>query len=175
MGIDFFGGGQDRRLRRVDSDGIGDVDGVLDDPSLGVQIRCDIQGTVTDEKVFRIGRRLHHENMAHPAVRAQAGIAGHNGRHQFVRVQAAFHQRLHLADPGEIDAGLGGGVAVRCVDDLGTGQIEAELICDRANALLRTDQDRLDQPGRLCVQGGLKRVLADGMNDRGRHGGAACT
>ena len=89
-------------------------------------------------------------------------------------MQGAFHQRLYLAGPREIDARLRGGVAVRCVDNLGACQVEAELICCRANALLRPDQDRLDQTSRLRVESRREWVLADRVNDRCRDRGAAC-
>src|SRR5256885_1270499 len=49
----------------------------------------------------RVVRRLQHVAVADAALGAQAGGGGHHLGHEFVRVQAAFHDGLDLAARSE--------------------------------------------------------------------------
>ena len=88
---------------------------------------------------------VHDEAVADPAGRAQAALAADDGAHEFVRVQAALHQRLGLARPHEIDRFLRCRMAVRGVDDAHLGDILAERRRGGRDLGLRPDEDRLDQ------------------------------
>ena len=68
---------------------------------LVLQGRCDVDRGIRDDERIRMTWHIHDEAMADPTVGPDAGIAGYHRAHQFVRVQAALHQRFHLALPHE--------------------------------------------------------------------------
>ena len=70
-------------------------------------------------------RHVHHEAVADAPRGAQAGLAPHHGGHQLVGVQAALHQRLGLALAHQLHRRGRGRLAVRRLDDLGAGQVDA--------------------------------------------------
>jgi hypothetical protein len=76
---------------------------------------------------------------------AQAGFPTDHFGHQFVGVQAAFHQRRGLAEANQFDGTKSGGMAVRHVFDLHAGEVEPMLLGKRPQPGQRSDQDRLDQ------------------------------
>ena len=72
-------------------------------------------------------RHVHDEDMADPPLGAEPGRRDGDLAHQLVGVQAALHQELAPALADQRDGLGGGGVAVRRVDDLAAGEIEAVL------------------------------------------------
>jgi hypothetical protein len=65
-------------------------------------------------------------------------------RHQFVGVQAAFHQRFGIAGAHQRDGDRRRVVAVAGIDDADAVQVDPELFGDGADLRFRADQDRLD-------------------------------
>ena len=70
------------------------VDGVLHDVDLVLERRRDVDGGIGDDQGLVVARHVHDEAMADAPGRADAGLARHDGAHQFVGVQAALHQGL---------------------------------------------------------------------------------
>ena len=62
--------------------------------------------------------------------RAQPAFARHHRAHQLVGVQAAFHEALGPPLADQPHAFLGRCVAMRCIDDLESRDIEAVLVGD---------------------------------------------
>jgi len=67
-------------------------------------------------------------------------------------VQAAFHQRLHHTLAAQLGGARGGGVTVRHVLDVDTGQAQPGLGGHRFQPGARPHQQRLDQAGRARIQ-----------------------
>jgi len=64
---------------------------------------------------------------------------------QFVGVQAAFHEDLDLTAFGHVRCQIGGGVAVRGVDDLDALQVQMGLAGSGLDFDARPDQHRHDE------------------------------
>ena len=70
-------------------------------------------------------------------------VAGHDGAHQFVGVQAALHQRLGRACSDQLDRLGGRVVAVLRVDESAAPLMSRFRLCrDRPDARCGTDKDR---------------------------------
>ena len=53
----------------------------------------------------------------------KSGLALHHLRKQFIGVQAPLHEEIGLAGANELDRLLGGGLAMRHVDDLDVAEV----------------------------------------------------
>ncbi len=146
-----------------------EVNCILDNVSLAIEVREDIDCGIGDENGVGVGRHVHDEHMADTTLGAQSRrLCGH-AAHQFVGVQTALHQ--HFA-PGRMDQpdGLGGsGFAVRGIDDLEVSDVEA--VFGRCVPDLRrgTDEDRLDDTGFRGLDGTAQGALIARVYDDGRH------
>jgi hypothetical protein len=85
--------------------------------------------------------------------------------HQLVGVEAALHERFHLAFEGELHCARRGRFAVRHILDLEPTQLQAGLVRDGLQPCARTDQHRLDQPGGLGVARGGQADFIARMDD----------
>ena len=132
---------------------MGKVDRVAHDVGLVVQCRRDVDGGVGDDERAWIGRCLHHEAVRDAPLGAQPGRARHDRGHQLVRMQAAFHQRVHLAAAGHRRGFLGGGVAVRHVDAFDAGEVDLRLRGGGLQLGARGNQHGPDDAGVTCVDG----------------------
>ena len=119
-------------------------DGVLDDVYLVFQRRRDVDGGIGNQQWPVIGRHIHQENVADPAIGAQAIGTRDDLTHQLVGVQAAFHQCLGIAGAYQRNCQRCRVMAVRGIDDADAVQVDAEFLGDRADLVFRADEDRLD-------------------------------
>ena len=94
-------GCEDRNLGLRDSQRPCQDDRVLDDVTLLIQIGSDIYCGVADDDATGIGRRCEDKAVAQKAVRSQAVLALNDSMHILICMQAAFHQRPHLAAAGQ--------------------------------------------------------------------------
>ena len=85
-------------------------------------------------------------------------------------MKAAFHEEIRLAGAHQFDGLLGGGLAVRHVDDLNVAEIEREVPGDRGDLALGTDKDGLDQSGLSRLDGASQRGLVARMRYGGGNG-----
>ena len=143
---------------------MGEFDGVLHDVALGIQVGRDVDRRVRHQQQAVIGRHVQHEHMAHAPAAAQP--VGRDRRfHQFVGMEAAFHQRRDLAGARHRD-GLGGGcMAVLGGDDRHGIRLEAGGGKRLYDLRPRPDQDGIDQAGLRRPIRPLDRARIAGMND----------
>ena len=106
-------------------DDVGEVDGVLDDVHLLFQRRGDVDCRVGDEQRPMIGGDVHDEDVADAARGPQAVGAGDHFAHQFVGVEAAFHQGFGVAIAHQRYGNGRGIVAVLGIDDADAAEVEA--------------------------------------------------
>ena len=108
--------------------------------------------------------------MADAARRAQTVFASHDRAHQFVGVQAAFHDRLGLAAEHQFDGLVGRRVTVRHIDDRIRRDVDAGLAGRLADSSPAGRQDRLDQAqprgADRTLDGGLIAGMDDGSGGR---------
>ena len=97
----------------------------------------------------------------------QSSFPLHHFRQQLIRMQASLHQQLGLAGTDELDSLLGGGLAVRHVDDLDLTEVERKHLRHRGDLALGTDENGSDQPGLAR----LDRPFEGGFVARIRHCG----
>ena len=143
-----------------------EVDRVLNDVDLRLQIRRDVDRRIGDDQRLVVARNVHDEAMTDAPGGAQAGIALDHGAHQLVGVQAALHQRFGSSLANQLD-GFGCRIlAVLSIDDLEAADVETVLGRDLANAVLRTDEDRLDQFQVGGRESAFERNLIAGVRDR---------
>jgi hypothetical protein len=154
-----FHRGQQRHFGHLHANHPRQIDGVAQDVGFLHQIRRDVDGRIGDDERARVGGRLHQEAMADAALGAQPGSGGDHGAHQFVGMQAAFHQRLDLAATGQFDCARRG-VAVRHVLDAPAGQVQPGVGGHCFQLCARGDQYRLDQLGLRRFDGGFQRFGA---------------
>ena len=136
--------------------------------ALSSRVGVDVDGGVGDQQGARIGRHVHHENVADPPGGPQAFVARRHLVHHLVGVQGALHQGFGLARPAHGHRLLGRFMAVGGIDDAQAGEVEAEFLGDRADLGFRPDQDRIDQPQTGRLHRALQRDLIAGMADRHR-------
>ena len=105
-----------------------EIDGVLDDVALRNEVRRDVHRGVGDEQGLRMPRDVHDEDVADAASGPQPGFALHDFGQQLIGMQASLHQEFGLARADELDSLLGGGLAVRHVDDLGVAEVERKRL-----------------------------------------------
>ena len=125
-------------------------------------------GRVRYKQRLRIGRHIHHEHMADPPVGPQAAHLCRDGAHQFVGMQAALHQQLALGGMNELDALCRRRLAVRSIDELERGDVEAELAGRIPDFLFGSDQHRPDDAGRRTVDDAAQRAFIAGVHDNSR-------
>ena len=88
-------------------------------------------------------------------------------------MQASFHQEIRLAGANELDGFLGGGLAMRHVDDLNVAEVEREFLGDCGDLALGPDKDRFDQSGLARLDRASQRGLVARMRDGGGNGCAS--
>src|SRR4051794_4444105 len=140
-----------------------EVDGVLDDVDLVREGRGNVDRRIGHDEGRLMARHVHDEAMADPARRPQATVPADDSRHELVRVQAAFHQRLSVARLDERDSFLGRGMAMESVDDAELREVCLEVVCGRRDFVLRPDEDRVDEPERGGFERSAKRGRIAGM------------
>ena len=114
--------------------------------TLSSSSRFDVDRRVRDQQRARIGRHVGDEHVADPPRGAQTVFLGDHLAHQLVGMQAALHDSIDVAAMRELYRAGRRRVAMRLIDDLDAGQVELELLGQRANPLLRADQQRDHQP-----------------------------
>jgi len=143
-----------------------EVDRVLHDVHLVLEGREDVHRGVGDDDDTIDRGHIHDEAMTDAPTGAQPGVALDDRGHDLVGVQAALHQHLRLAFPGEANGGLGRRDAVRRIDQFEGGDVDPELFGDRRDARARPDQDRADQAQLRGFRGAAQGTLVAGMRHR---------
>ncbi|CAM2147852.1 hypothetical protein PT2222_10312 [Paraburkholderia tropica] len=136
---DRFHGREDRHLRRADAERLHEIDGVAHDVGLVGELGEDVDGRVGDEERLVIRGHVHREHVREAALGAQAVRARSHFVQQFVGVQAALHEQFGLARAHGVHGALGGGMAVRGVDDHDVVEREIRLLRHRADLLFGAD------------------------------------
>ncbi len=109
--------------------------------------------------------------MADPPCGAQPGRSGGHGAHQFVGMQAAFHQEFALAFANERDGLRRRSFAVRRVDEGVTGNVETRFAGDFLDFRLGSNQDRDNDAGFGGFHRAPERGLVAGVDDDRRRRG----
>ncbi len=166
LGVDRLHRRENRHpdLRRTQ--GMRQVDRVLQDVGLFLQRGGDVDRGVGDDQAVFAARHVHHEAMADAARGAQPGLAPHHRGHELVGVQAALHERLGLALAHPLHGCCRGRLAVGCVDDRHGREIDAACGGDGLDPLARAEENRRDQSKPRSLNSPLQRTLVAGM----RHG-----
>jgi hypothetical protein len=138
----------------------------LHDVDLVVQRRINVDGGIGDEERARIIRNVDDEDMAHTPGRAQLFLFD-DCAHEFVGVQAAFHQRLDLAVARQRDGFHGGRFAVLGRHQLVRGEVDFGRARRRAYFMLGPDENRDDELLLGGFDGADKRHGVYGVDDRG--------
>ena len=112
-----------------------------DDVGLVLQRGGDVDRRIGDEQRLRIGRHVHDEHVADAPCGADAGVFVNHLAHQLIGVETALHQRIGFTGTNELHGLRRRGVAVRSVDELQRGNVEAERSGERADAALRPDEN----------------------------------
>ena len=167
--IDRLDGGQDRDLRFLDTEGHGEIDGVLADIDLVLQRRRDVDRRVGDHQDLVVRRDVHDEHVADASAGAQPRLLGHDGTQQLVAVQAAFHQQLGLALSNQFDRFCRRGMTVRRVDNPKPAERDSVRLRDLPDLRLRADENRPDEPLLAGLDRTRQRRFLAGMGDSGRH------
>jgi hypothetical protein len=97
VGIDGFHRREDGHLGQRSTQGMCEIDRVLDDVHLVGERRGDVDGRIGDDQGLRQRRYVHHKAMTDAPFGPQPGFPLHHGAHQLVGVEAALHERLGLA------------------------------------------------------------------------------
>ena len=87
---------QDRDFRQRQAERMSEFDGILDDVDLVFECRIDVKSGIGDIERPRIVRSVDNKDMTH-ASRGPQFFFMDDRAHEFVSVEAAFHQRLDLA------------------------------------------------------------------------------
>ena len=135
---------QDRDFRPRQAERVREVDGILDDVDLVFERRIDVDGGVGDEQRPRIVRSVDDEDVAHAPRGAQLFLVDDRA-HEFVGMEAAFHQRLDLVVARQRDGLRRGGVAVLGRHKFVGGEVEFGRRRSRADFCLGSDQHRDDE------------------------------
>ena len=139
LDADGFHRRQNRHLGFLNPQNFGQINGVLADVALVVERGIDVDRGVGDQQQFVVGRHVHAEHMADPALGANAGIRAHRLVHQFIGVQTALHQHFRLTVAHQFHRFGGGGVAVWNIHDLEPADVELVFIRRGANFVRRPD------------------------------------
>ena len=139
--------------------------GILDDVGFVPEFRRDVDGRVGNHDRTRVGRYVHQKHMADPSVRSQPGRARNDRRHQFVSVQAAFHERFGLAVAHQRDCRWCRVSVMFDADNANRTDIKAVFFGDGAYSCFRANQRRCDKSGFGRHQGAFEGLLLAGMND----------
>ncbi len=110
---------------------------------------------------------IHRKDMADAPLGAQALRRIHKV-HEFVGVQAAFHQGRDFALPRQGHCPFGSGMAVLGIYDFVGRQIDRRLLRCSTNLRFRPNQNRDDQLRPKSLDRGQQRKRVHGMH----HGGA---
>src|SRR5258708_26200669 len=108
--------------------------------------------------------------MADPPVGPQAANLRRDAPHQLVGVQAALHQHLALGGMDEFNALGSRGFAVRGIDDLEAGDVEAVFTSRLPDFLFGSDQHRPDDAGCRTVDDAAQRGFVARVHDNRWHG-----
>jgi hypothetical protein len=141
------------------------VDRVLSDVNLCVQRRRDVDGCIRDDQRVRVTWHVHDEAVANSPGGSNTRVARHYGSHQFIRVQAALHQRLDTSGGHQFHCLDSGILAMFRPHDLQFGDIETGSHGNISNALLRANQDWLDQVKSGRFDRASERDIVTGMHD----------
>src|SRR3569832_2056713 len=98
---------------------------VLADVNFVFERGGNVDSSVGNDEDFVIRRHIHDEYVTDATSCSQTAVARHNGRHQLIRVQAAFHQDLRFAFANLTDSGCGGRVTMWNVDDFEISEIDS--------------------------------------------------
>ena len=142
------------------------VDGVLDDVHLVLERGLDVDGRIGDHERVRIGGDVGKEHVAEAACGTQTVVLGDHCAHQLVGVQRAFHQGLDLKTAGHRHCKLRRLHAVDRIHDADAGKVQALFLGNRADALFRADQDRLDEARLACLERAAQGFRIAGVGDR---------
>ena len=162
---------EDRHLGLGNADGVRQVDGVAHDVGLDFERRSDIDGGVGDDEGPRVAGRLHDVTVRQSTLGAQAGFGRQDGTQVLIAVQAAFHQRLHLALASQPGGGGRCGVAVRHIDDLAVSQFQPRVGCNGTQLGERCHQYWCDDAGIARVQGTAQAERVTRVHHRGANRG----
>ncbi|RAS37462.1 hypothetical protein BX591_103316 [Paraburkholderia bryophila] len=145
---DGFQRGQHRHFRQRNTQRVREFDCVAHDIGFLFQRRENIDGRVRDEQRLRIARHIHDENVTQTPFGADAGVLADHFLQQFIRVQAAFHQRVRCAGAHQFDGFRGGRVTMRRVDHAAGSQIDFERRRQTTDADFRPSSCRPSTPRR---------------------------
>ena len=154
-----FGQRQAERVR--------ELDGVLDDVDLVFERRVNVEGGIGDEERPRIVRSVDDEDVAHAPSGMQLFLVDDRA-HEFVGVEAALHQRFHLAVACQRDRLGRCRVAVLRRHKLIGGEVELGLFRCGPDLGLGSDQDWDDE----LFLGGFDRAKQRNRVDWMDHGRA---
>ena len=152
------------------ADDAGQVDRVAHDVGLGIEVGGDVDRRVGDDERAWIAWGLHQIAVGESPRRAQAELAVQRRADELVGVQAALHQRIDLAGPGQFDRACRSCVAVPDILDLDVVEIEPGGLGDRLEPHPRPDQHRHDQVCIARLERRRQRCLVAGMDHRATHG-----
>src|SRR6185369_9655308 len=108
----FFESERDRKVNRV-----------LADISLVFKSGRDIDRAVRHDQYLVISRNIHHKNVTYTTLCTKSPSFRDNRSHQFVSMQAAFHQEFGFALTDQFDSLCCRQVAVLNVHDLQIAQV----------------------------------------------------
>lgn len=132
--IDRFDRAQHRDARVCDTERMGKVDRVLRNRLLLLQIWGDVDGNVGDDERTLIRVCLDEETVRQAFIREQFRAWREHRAHQFVGVQAAFHQRVGR-----------GGMTVCHIFDLEAFEIDAKRTRQRFELCARRHDQRRNE------------------------------
>ena len=147
LGIDRLDCGKDRHL------GLGNAycprqdDRVLNNVALLIEIRRDVHRGIADDDGTRIGRSCDEHAVAQQPARPQPILALQHRVHVLIGVQASLHQCAGLAAAGQVGSDSCGFLGIGGRDDLVRRQIKLCLCGNLADLLLRSNQQRRNEPG----------------------------
>ena len=103
LGRDRFDRGENCNARLAEPNMREQIDDILNNVALGIEVGKNIDRSVGDEQRFGVGRHVHNEDVAYSPRRTQAGVRGSNSPHEFVGMQAAFHQQFAPSRPDQLN------------------------------------------------------------------------
>jgi hypothetical protein len=94
-------------------------------------------------------RNIHDEDVADTAGGAKPGLALRDCPEELIGMEASFHQQLGFACANNLDRLLCCRLTVRNIDDVEALNVETVCFGHAADALLGSDQNRINYSG-LC-------------------------